>query len=123
MVAPPTAPAATTANAIALSRGDVVGSSTTGAFSTTSEATTTSFGDVPFKGVISSDRCETVEESWLPSTKDLYGNQTVNLYAIEHRVDRNSMSTRPRTGARPATPPHNTRESRPGECYRPATFL
>ena len=70
MVAPPTAPAATTASAMALSRGDVVGSSTTGAFSTTSEATTTSFGDVPFKGVISSDRCDTVDESCDPSTKD-----------------------------------------------------
>ena len=78
MVAPPTAPAATTASAMALSRGDVVGSSATGAFSTTSEATTTSLGDVPLSGVISSDRCETVEESWLPSTKDLYGNQTVS---------------------------------------------
>ena len=64
MVAPPTAPAATTARAMALSRGDVVGSSTfSGA---TSGATTTSFGedaplsgvigDAPFKGVISSDK-------------------------------------------------------------------
>ena len=66
MVAPPTAPAATTARAMALSRGDVVGSSATGAFSTTSGATTKSFGedvplsgvigDAPFKGVISSDK-------------------------------------------------------------------
>ena len=52
MVAPPTAPAATTARAMALSRGDVVGSSTfSGA---TSGATTTSFGDVPLSGVMSS---------------------------------------------------------------------
>ena len=70
MVAPPTAPAATTASAMALSRGDVVGSSSTGAFSTTSEATTTSFGDdAPLSGVISSDRSETADPE-LPSTRD-----------------------------------------------------
>ena len=56
MVAPPTAPAATTASAMALSRGDVVGSSATGAFSATSEATGTVGGDVPLSGVINSDK-------------------------------------------------------------------